>query len=259
MEKRKFYGEYGQYQTSHNPGVSVVLTRRIDFNAGVEDMTPIVAKGIDALTAERESSVAKEKELYEKIKAIGDEWVLQAAQTLLIDKAIEYLKVPEISHTSNKWTVSKDGVHEISNRVYLMRYAISPNDKVRPSAWYVSWRVFYNVHESIKKRFPLYSYTVATQEKKKYADKAAAERYAQGRVDTYAHLFTELSPLVPEKEKYLFCFNGHLLPGYTLAPHEPTPDELLAFVNEQDIGGADMFKKPSARKEASKPKRGKAR
>ncbi len=259
MVDRKFYGEYGQYQTSHNPGVSVVLTRKIGFNPGVADMAPVVEKGIGTLTAERKASVAKEKELYERILKLGDEWVLQAAQTLLIDKAIEYLKVPEIPHTSNVWTVGKDGVHEISNRVYLMKYVIQPNSKVKASGWIASWCVLYNVQEGIRKQLPLYSYTVAAQEKKKYEDESAAKRYVQGRVDAFAHLFTELSPPVPEKEKFLFSFNGHLLPGYTLAPHEPTPDELLAFVDERDIGGAELFKKPHARKETSAPKRGKAR
>ena len=48
--------------------------------------------------------------------------VEQAAQTMLLDRAIEYVKTPEVKHTSNEWKRQKDGVWEISNRVYIMRY-----------------------------------------------------------------------------------------------------------------------------------------
>lgn len=126
-----------------------------------------------------------------------------------------------------------------------------------PDLWVVTWGVCLNIQERVAKRVgPRW---IAEQKKKKFEGQAAAEKYVQGRIAAYAHLFTELSPPVPEDKVWLFRINGYLLPGYTIAPHEPTPDELLAFVNEQDIGGADMFKKPPVRKETGKPKRGKAR
>lgn len=259
MSEKPFYHEYSYYGDSVKPGYRIKIERSIEFNEFADALAPYVAKGTAALERERKASEAKEQEIFARLEAGSQEWAKQAAQTLILDKALEYLNLPEIPHTSNKWTVSKDGTHEISNLVYLMRYRIYPNSSIQASGWMVSWYVLYNVHEHIKKWRSIESYAVAMQEKKKYENEAAAQRYMQGRIDTYAHLFTELSPPVPEKEKYLFCFNGHLLPGYTLAPHEPTPDELLAFVNEQDIGGADMFKKPPARKETGKPKHGKAR
>ena len=56
----------------------------------------------------------------------------------------------------------------------------------------------------------------------------------QGRIAAYAHLFQEISPPLPENHVHLFSVNGKLLPGYTVQPHQPTPQELLAFVEDGD-------------------------
>lgn len=54
---------------------------------------------------------------------------------------------------------------------------------------------------------------IAGQEKS-YVNKADAEKYLQGRIKAYSHLFTEISPSVPDEHKGLFSLYGQLLPGY---------------------------------------------
>ena len=80
---------------------------------------------------------------------------------------------------------------------------------------------------------------IARQDKKPYESAEAAQRYIQGRFNLYAHLFTELSPPVPNDCKRMFMVNGHLLPGYTLAPPERTKEEavndLLDCLEDGDV------------------------
>ena len=54
------------------------------------------------------------------------------------------------------------------------------------------------------------------------------------RIAAYAHLFQELSPPLPENHAHLFSVNGQLLPGYTVQPHQPSPQELLDFLEDGD-------------------------
>ena len=80
---------------------------------------------------------------------------------------------------------------------------------------------------------------IVRQDKKLYDSAEAAQKYIQGRFNLYAHLFTELSPPVPNDCKRMFMVNGHLLPGYTLAPPERTKEEtvndLLDCLEDGDV------------------------
>ena len=60
-----------------------------------------------------------------------------------------------------------------------------------------------------------YNEKVAGQERT-FADKASAEKYLQGRIKAYAHLFTEISPPIPKEYIAPFMVYGQLLPGYTI-------------------------------------------
>lgn len=62
--------------------------------------------------------IAREKELCQHIDAAIEEWSKQAQQTQQYMKALEYVKTPPTPHTSNRWTVSEYGNHEMSNMVY---------------------------------------------------------------------------------------------------------------------------------------------
>lgn len=84
---------------------------------------------------------------------------------------------------------------------------------------------------------------IAGQKDKIFSDKAEMEKYLQGRIAAYAHLFTEISPPIPKADQEYFCVHGVLLPGYTvedpeaLKPSEAEVDELLALLDDEEIGG----------------------
>lgn len=62
---------------------------------------------------------------------------------------------------------------------------------------------------------------IAGQNQKRYTDKNAAMKYLEGRKKAYSHLFTEISPPVPEQYRRHFTVHGALLPGYTVEGQEP--------------------------------------
>ena len=207
--------------------------------------SPFMALLTDKPTSELQemlkSSEAAEKSIFDRLKAAVSEWEAQAAQTLLLEKVLEYVRTPEVSHTSNEWKQIQGGVWEISNLVYQMRYQFTPvpqSEAVR-----VTWGIVYNTPQQPGN--PRYANSwgdsrfIARQDKKLYDNAEAAQRYIQGRFNRYAHLFTELSPPVPNDCKRMFMVNGHLLPGYTLAPPERTKEQtvndLLDCLEDGDV------------------------
>ena len=186
-------------------------------------------------------SEGAEKSIYEKLKTAVSEWEAQAAQTLLLEKVLEYVRTPEVSHTSNEWKQIQGGAWEISNRVYQMRYVFVPVPQSK--AVRVTWGIVYNTPQQPENSRYTHSWGdsryIARQDKKPYDSAEAAQRYIQGRFNLYAHLFTELSPPVPNDCKRMFMVNGHLLPGYTLAPPERTKEEavkdLLDCLEDGDV------------------------
>ena len=204
-------------------------------------MAPLVELPAAELQEKLEGSKAAEKAIFEKLKAATDEWEAQAAQTLLLEKVLEYVRTPEVSHTSNEWKQIQGGAWEISNRVYQMRYVFVPVPQSK--AVRVTWGIVYNTPQQPGN--PRYANSwgdsryIVRQEKKPYDSVEAAQRYIQGRFNLYAHLFTELSPPVPNDCKRMFMVNGHLLPGYTLAPPERTKEEavkdLLDCLEDGDV------------------------
>lgn len=97
----------------------------------------------------------------------------------------------------------------------------------------MSWWVSFNTP-----RTPDYtsqSAQIAGQDRKRYTDKDAMEKYLQGRKDAFSHLFTQLSPPIPSDQRGRFCINGQLLPGYTVEPaRAAVVDELLDFLGDDD-------------------------
>ena len=207
--------------------------------------SPFMALLTDKPTSELQemlkSSEAAEKSIFDRLKAAVSEWEAQAAQTLLLEKVLEYVRTPEVSHTSNEWKQIQGGVWEISNLVYQMRYQFVPVPQSK--AVRVTWGLVYNTPQQPGN--PRYANSwgdsrfIARQDKKPYESAEAAQRYIQGRFNRYAHLFTELSPPVPNDCKRMFMVNGHLLPGYTLAPPERTKEQtvndLLDCLEDGDV------------------------
>lgn len=190
-----------------------------------------------------QGSVEKEKAAYSEVLAATAKWKRQAYETVAYRKAQAYLRTMSVSHTSNRQVDGDYGWHELSNMVYKLMWWTSENTcwnsqqkKSVPASWEVSWYLTYNTPKE-----PDYTGSgrqIAGQERKRFGDKAAMEKYLQGRIHAYAHLFREISPPIPADQVKRFCINGVLLPGYTVESPERTPqevaDELLNFLDDED-------------------------
>ena len=127
--------------------------------------------------------------------------------------------------------------------VYYMYYRIdeiaiydSALKKNIPVAWTVSWYV------TVQNPGKTYHDTqIAGQRNKRYGDKESLEKYLQGRIKAYAHLFNEISPAIPKIYENHFCINGQLLPGYSLQ----TEPEISA-VHDRSNDLSDKHSSPKA-------------
>ena len=123
-----------------------------------------------------------------------------------------------------------------------------------PVAWYVTWDVSTNAPTRG------YNVEIAGQNRKRYTDKAAAQKYIEGRKKAFAHLFTEISPPIPAEYARPFMVNGVLLPGYTVQGQEPAVSTITADEIINEILGVDSVtkdKKPSVLKKLAEGNKGK--
>nr|WP_110326419.1 YodL domain-containing protein [Hungatella effluvii] len=198
------------------------IERTIYFEAKKTDISTFTALTVEQLQAMREESAAAEQAIFENLQAQAAAWEEQAGKTLFLDKAIEYARTPAAEHTANQWEQPDEYRHVRSNMVYKMDYRISENtryDKASgqsiPYSYTLSWSVRTNSPDGYNQA------KIAGQDKKVFADKAAMEKYLNGRIKAYSHLFTELSPPIPPEYAQHFRVNGVLLPGYTVEGEEP--------------------------------------
>lgn len=237
-EEKKFY-RVNNFCDKLEPGKEIKISRAIDAWAGDYDLSPLIALSEKELTAKQKDSVGLETKAYETLRKSTVAWEERAGQTLLLDRALEYVRTKEVPHTSNKWKHTRAGPWEISNRVYKMWYEVT-KDYINAGAWRVTWSLEYNVPRQPEHGLYTMQYTgdyikIAGQSGKKYDSMEAAQNYIQGRFDLYANLFQALSPPVPDKEKRMFSVNGHLLPGYTVEPkRETVVAGLLEFLEDSD-------------------------
>lgn len=263
MEDNEYYSVHRYAHTDGEDRVKLDVS--VSVNLKKSNLPELIQMPAEELEAMREESKAAAKgAMLQLEQSSAEEWATQAAQAILLKKALEYVRTLPVKHTSNIWTeTSNRGHFEISNMVYKMTYHIYDRteydrklQKSVPVAWYVNWDVSYNVpREYYSDHY--YSRSgagIADQRDKRYTDKAAAEKYLQGRIAAYAHLFTELSPPIPEDKTELFTINGILLPGYTVAAHEPTPDELLDFIGEADLAAPAPTQKETSQQRAAAKK-----
>lgn len=248
MRKEDFYGVY-DYGDNLQPGATLKIERSITMDLNASDLTPFTKTDIQELKNMRKISVAAEQEIFDGLNVPLSKWERQAALTKLIDRAIEYLKTSEIEHTGNKWVKDRYADEKISNRVYQMSASIYEDctydrqtQQRIPTAWYVTWNV--GVHTPKQG----WGKAIAGQRQKRYTDKKAALKYIEGRKKAYAHLFTEVSPPIPQEYAEHFKVNGVLLPGYTIEGQEPiTTNRTAIEVLNELSGGAFALqdKKPS--------------
>ena len=218
MEKKKGYSMFERDKL--DPADSMRIERNIYFEEQTADLSGLTALPLEQLQALREEYAAAEKSAFEALQEQAAAWDEQAGKTLAIDKAIEYVRTPEVKHTANQWEATDYGKH-ISNRVYQMRYHISENtrydrekEKSIPYSWTLSWSIYTNSPHNYGQA------KIAGQERKVFADKAAMEKYLNGRIKAYQHLFTEVSPPIPPEYAEHFKVNGQLLPGYAIEGEE---------------------------------------
>lgn len=246
----------GQLQEGHE----LLITRKMYYHGQYTDIKSLLNTPIKELEKRLKDSKVEEQKIYKDLQNAAQNWEQHGAQTLLLQKTIDYLKTPEVKHTSNEWKRKKDGVWEISNRVYIMRYKITQEAGGKHQGqWLVTWGIAINCppRPSTEKFYSSGNVMVVEQKKKYYNAEADAQNYIQGRFDEYAHLFMELSPPVPDKFKHPFYISGILLPGYTVAPKEKSPqevaDELLDLLDDSGLAPPPDPEPPKAPKEPSPP------
>ena len=197
------------------------IERGIYFETKDADISPLTALPLAELMKLREESAAAEQTVFENLKVQASAWEEQAGKTLLFDKAIEYARIPEVKHTANKWQDEDNDRHTISNRVYKMSYHVYENtrydkaaQKSIPYSYTLSWNIYTNSPHGYGQA------KIAGQDRKVFADRAAMEKYLNGRIKAYEKLFTEISPAIPPEYAEQFKVNGQLLPGYTVEGEE---------------------------------------
>lgn len=216
------------------------IERHIYFDAKDGDVAPYATLPLTQLLSMRNESAAAEQAVFDSLKEQAAAWEEQAGKTLLLDKAIEYARTPHVQHTANEWQTTEHNRHTRSNRVYQMSYYIYENTRYDrekqqsiPYSWTLTWSVRTNSPSRTQAK-------IAGQDRKTFADKAAMEKYLNGRIKAYDRLFTEISPTIPKEYADYFKVNGLLMPDYAIEGEEPPQPER----GEQDKTFMDAAETP---------------
>lgn len=213
MEKT-FY-DISPGSTMLREGSYLDVQRSLVYRGERADFTPFLNVPLKDLEQQLKASMAEEQKIYEQLQEQAKTWDKHGAQTLLLQRAIEYLKVPEVKHTANEWKQQEDGSWEISNLVYKMTFNIVKFG----DEWKLSWELSYTAPGL---SVGYWEYTRSPRQRieyegsKKYKTLEGAQKYIQSKFDQYADRFEVLSPSIPREAKHLFSVNGQLLQGYTI-------------------------------------------
>ena len=241
--------EVFDYGDRLEPGKEIKMEHRISMSK--PDIAGLVSQTAEALEKLRGESANKERVIYNRLRGVFAEWEKQAAQTQRLDKAIQYVKTKAVEHTSNRWVKDEYDWHRMSNAVYRMYYRIVENKrrdlaakKDITTSWELTWGAY--VQDPADTRT---AEKIAGQDRKRFEDKAAMEKYLQGRIKAHAHLFTEIYPPIPKEYAKRFTVNGQLLPGYTIESEQEKQSVLgqLAKAKErvqEHYRKGDDFKQP---------------
>ena len=201
MEKT-FY-EISAGSTMLREGSYLHVQRSLVYRGERADFTPFLNVPLKELEKQLKASKAEEQKIYDQLKEAAGAWDEHGAQTLLLEKAIEYLKVPEVKHTANEWKQQEDGSWEISNLVYKMTFSIVKFG----DEWKLTWELSYTAPGLSVGHW---EYTRSPRQRieyegsKKYKTLEGAQKYIQSKFDQYA------------EAKPLFSVNGQLLQGYAV-------------------------------------------
>ena len=251
MGRKNFY-EIGPSEGYLREGSYLEVRRQINYRGDKADFKPFLDVPIKDLEKQLKASQAEEKKVFEEMKKAITAWDQHGAQTLLLQKAIEYLRTPEVTHTGNEWKRRKDGSWEISNLVYKMTFQI-----VRcGNEWKLTWELSYTA-PGLSQGY--WGYTRSPRERieyegsKKYKTLEGAQRYIQSRFDQYGSCFETLSPPVPAEAKDLFCVNGQLLQGYSLMPPSPQKEPVTLETLLDCLEDGDLVVAPPEKDAAPEP------
>lgn len=229
--------------THINPGVEIEISGHIYYGEGDSSVAELVSLPMEELDRIEQDSIDKEQEIFKAMCDLQPQWSQQAKETRRIREAKAYLRVMPVKHTSNEWRVFDAFRHEMSNMVYKMVWWVNERteynrdfQKSVPVKWDLRWYICFNTIQDPDKTG--HGWKIAGQDRKVFEDKAALDKYLQGRITAYAYLFQEISPPIPKGEEGRFSVNGVLLPGYTVEVPEQTPqetaDELLTLLGDED-------------------------
>ena len=209
------------------------IERRIYFEAKDREIAPYASLPIAQLLSMRSESAAAEQAIFDDLKERAAAWEEQAGRTLLLDKTLEYVRTPHVQHTANEWQTTEHNRHIRSNRVYQMNYHIYENTRYDrekqqsvPYSYSLTWGVYTNSPNRNGQA------KIAGQDRKVFTDKAAMEKYLNGRIKAYDRLFTEISPPIPQEYADYFKVNGMLMPDYTIEGEEPPQQQQAAAIPE---------------------------
>ena len=213
-ENNKTYNSYAS--NSLNPGHKLNIEHTVYSNTDKLDISNLLSLSVDEIQSMHNLSAEVEKGIFEKLCEAVSEWENQAGKTLLLEKALEYFRIPAAEHTANEWKKDEYGNEEISNNVYKMYFQVYEHtkynretNKSEPVSWDVSWSISTNSPAGRS-----HNQKIAGQGRKKFKDKTLADKYIAGRKSAYSKLFTELSPLIPKDLIRSFTVNNQLLQGY---------------------------------------------
>lgn len=240
--------------THLNPGVELEISGHVWHGENKTGVAELVALSMDELKQLEKDSMEKEDKVFRAMCDLLPDWIAQAGVTVSIRDAMTYLKTRPVEHTANQWIAKDSGVHEISNMIYKMTWRVYERTRWNRAtqrsdveAWELSWYVTFNTVQNPDNTRS--GRQIAGQSGKVFKDKGNMDKYLQGRIAAYAHLFTEISPPIPKGEEGRFSVNGVLLPGYTV---EVTVDDLLECLDENDTvempSSPPTPKKPPAHK-----------
>jgi hypothetical protein len=119
--------------------------------------------------------------------------------------------------------------------------------KTVPIAWHVTWNVYTNPPET--RDYNSSRVKIAGQDNKPFTDKAAAEKYLNGRIAAYSHLFTEIAPPIPKEYARAFTFNGLVLPGYSVAEDGLSISDLRSPASKTSVLGQIAGARESKRRQ----------
>lgn len=219
-----------------SPGTELKISAYVYHDKSNPKTAELVALPMKDLEQLEQASIMAEKAVVERIDDLIEQWRKQAGETATIRKAMEYLKVSPVKHTSNEWKMADTYRHERSNMVYKMVWWVHERTQYNmalkksvPVAWDLRWYICYNTVQNADNTGS--GWQVAGQDSKVFRSEADMDKYLQGRIAAYDYLFCEISPPIPKGEEGRFSVNGVLLPGYS---KELTVDDLLDCLDEND-------------------------